>query len=157
MKIGYNKLYKLICEAVKKEIDKYDFLENTDMATYKHRLHLINRMYFQKSGFSFLSLLQKFIEHPPLGKFKGNEELLKIVDEIWQRCNDVYKYVRVGERVPFGKLELLKELYYIIEEIQQQRGEFYSDNFIKVKHKFKYVYNIIDEYVTTIENYKVKS
>ena len=66
MKIGYNKLYKLICEAVKKEIDKYDFLENTDMATYKHRLTLINRMYFQKSGFSFLSLLQKFIERPPL-------------------------------------------------------------------------------------------
>lgn len=155
MKIKYDTLCSLIYEATKKELKKYDFLENSDMATYKHRLRLINTMYFSKNVNTFYNLLG-FLRKIILNLNDTEGIIFKKFVDIEKRANEVYKHIKVGERLPFGLLGILKDFYNEVYGIRFMTNLFIGDNF-KIKNNLNTLYNIIDEYVNKIENYKVKS
>ena len=113
MKIKYDTLCSLIYEATKKELKKYDFLENTDIATYKHRLHLIYTMYFSKNVNTFYNLLG-FLRKTISNLNDKEDNIYTIFVDIEKRANEVYKHIKVGERLPFGLLGILKYMEYVL-------------------------------------------
>ena len=109
-------------------------------------------MYFSKNVNTFYNLLS-FLRKPisNLNDTEGN--IYKIFVDIEKRANEVYKHIKVGERLPFG---LLKDFYNEVYGIRFMTNLFNGDSF-KIKNNLNTLYNVIDDYVTKIENYKVKS